>query len=101
MAELLPRELEARQVTLRWLPGRLCRKRLRGSWEVKDTLEAGWVGFTLAGSVTHFSSIWHKVQVTFGAGFPITLHVKDAEVLEEDITEGTTRCTSGACCSWG
>ena len=100
MAELLPRVFEARQVTLRWLPGRRWRKALRGSWEVNDTLVAGWVGFTLAQSVMHFSSLWHKVQLTSGAGLPITLHVKDAEVLEEEMTEGTTRCTSGARCSW-
>ena len=100
VAEPLPREFEAWQVTLRWSPGRRRRWGLRGRWEVKDTFVAGWVALTVPFIVTHVSSLWRKVQVRFvGAGFPMTLQVKDAEVLEDEMREGSTRWTSGSCCS--
>ena len=68
---------------------------------MKDRLVAGWVAVTLSTTLMHFSPLWHKVQVRLvGAGFAKTVHVKDAEVLEDEMTEGTTRRTSGAPCSW-
>ena len=73
---------------------------MRGRWEAEDTFVAGWVAVTVPFIVTHFSSLWHKVQVRFvGAGFAMTLQVKDAEVLEDEMTEGTIRWRSGFCCS--